>query len=266
MTDVVFFAGPVILKPAFKQIDWLGRDVKIVPIEGAGSSYFAELAESLRDRSGRILPTLVQRYAPGVEIDKIAFAAYSAGHGLLNKLGDNDADRPHIDAMILSDATFNAFSTPAKRGYVKYGIDAAAGNCLFVSTTANTTGGTHMTGRDSWQLVWDAVSEQTGSWSRQVSPRAPVPEASGGWWKMGSKLYWGSYTQPNSPPTQGNDLTHEQHHDLAPAVWQAYLAPFFAGRLGVPWWAIASAGLAAGLGGAWAWKSYMKRSTRSGAQ
>lgn len=259
MTDVVFFAGPVILKSAFSQIDWYGRDVRIVPIAGAGSSYFSNLAEQLRDRDGRILPRLLKTYAKGIEVDKIAFAAYSAGHGLLNKLADSDADRPYISAMILSDATFNAFDTPAKRGYTKFGIDATKGDCLFVSTTANTTGGTHMTGRDSFQLVWDAVDEETFAWEREVSPRKPVPDASGGWWRMGSLFYWGNYAVPGSKPNEGNDLSHEQHHDLAPAVWQAYLAPYLAGRLPWPWWVLAGGGLALGGGALAAYRWYRKR-------
>jgi len=261
VTDIVFFAGPVIIKPTFNQIDWYGRDVRIVPIAGAGSSYFSNLAEQLRDREGRILPRLLKTYAKGIEVDKIAFAAYSAGHGLLNKLADSDADRPYISAMVLSDATFNAFNTPAKRGYTKFGIDATKGDCLFVSTTANTTGGTHMTGRDSFQLVWDAVDEETWAWSRKVSPRKPVPDASGAWRRMGSLFYWGNYAVPGSAPNEGNDLSHEQHHDLAPAVWQAYLAPYFAGRLPWPWWMLAGGGIALGGAGyaAYRWASRWRR-------
>jgi hypothetical protein len=54
-------------------------------------------------------------------------------------------------------------------------------------------------------------------------------------WRLGKSLYWGNYTQPGAAPNQGNDLTHGEHHDLAPALWQAYLAPYLAGRLGFPW-------------------------------
>lgn len=245
MADVVFFAGPVMVTTAFQSIDWYGRDVRIVPIAGAGSSYFSNLAEQLRSSDGRILPGLVQRYARGIDIDKIALAAYSAGHGLLNKIADNDEDRQAIDAMVLSDATFNAFNTAAKSGYVKFGVDAVKGERLFVSTTANTTDGSHMTGRDSFQLVWDAVDRETWARNRQVSPRKPAPDASGGWHRMGSRFYWGDYFSAS-----GNDLSHGDHHTVAPAVWQAYLAPYLAGRLGIPGWAWALGGAATALGGA----------------
>lgn len=255
MTDVVFFAGPVIVTEQFRQIDWMGRDVRIVPIVGAGSSYFSNLAEQLRGRDGRILPELVRRYAKGVDIDKIAFAAYSAGHGLLNKLADNDEDRRSISAMVLSDATFNAFNSPAKRGYVKFGVDAAGGDRLFVSTTANTSDGSHMTGRDSFQLVWDAVAQETGKRSKDVGPRRPAPEASGGWHKIGSLCYWGNYFQTR------NDFSHQAHHDIAPLIWQAYLAPYLAGRLTIPTWVWGALGALAAGGTALIVKGLRERGT-----
>lgn len=250
MTDVIFFAGPVLVKSEFKAIDWYGRDVRIIPITGAGSDYFSTLAEALRDRDGRILPNLIQKYARGIAIDNIALAAYSAGHGLLNKILDVDADRADIDAVVLSDATFNAFNTPAKRGYVKAGIDAARGEMLFVVTTANTSNGTHMTGRDSFQLVWDAVAQERGNRGHDTTPRPPAPPASGGWHKQGSLFFWGNYSTDTV-----NDFSHEQHHDLAPEIWQAYLAPYFAGKL-TSWWLWALAGGVAGAGAAallWRW-------------
>lgn len=255
MTDVVFFAGPVVVKQDFLAIDWLGRDVRIIPIAGSGSSYFSNLAEQLRSGDGRILPNLVDRYAKNVDIDKIALAAYSAGHGLLNKIVDIDADRADVDAMMLSDATFNSFNTPAKRGYVKYGLDAAGGNCLFVSTTANTSDGSHMTGRDSFQLVWDAVNQDSWSRDKQVKPRPPAPEAAGGWHRLGSLFYWGDYwTQ-----TRGNTFTHEDHHNIAPLIWQAYLAPYFAGKLTTPAWLWAAAGILGGAGVAFIAKGLRQR-------
>ena len=258
MADVVFFAGPVIVGPDFGKIDWFGRDVRIIAIAGAGSSHFSNLAESVRGRNGSILDGIVARYARGISIDKIAFAAYSAGHGLLNKVGAEDQDRKRISAMILSDATFNAFDTPAKTGYVKFGLDAARGKRLMVSTTAHTTGGGHMTGRDSWRLVWNAVNDETWRWSRRVSPRSPAPPASGGWHKLGADLFWGDYTTPGAKANTGNDITHEGHHNVAPLIWQAYLAPYLAGRLGVPTWLWALLGASAGAGGLVAYERYRR--------
>jgi hypothetical protein len=244
MTDIVLFAGPVMVKDAFKRIDWQGRDVRIVPIVGSGSTFFSQLAEQLRDRDGRILPGLMKKYAPGVEPEKIALAAYSAGHGLLNKIADVDDDRARVNAMILSDATFSGFNDAPKRGYVKFGIDAARGQRLLVSTTANTTDGTHRSGRDSWLLVLDEVARFTGRRPAEVAPQGGVRPASGGWWRLGSDLYWGNYSASGAAAGAGSDISHGDHHDLGAAVWQAYLAPYLAG--GFPWgWAAAGVGIAA---------------------
>jgi hypothetical protein len=228
--DLVFFAGPVIVGSAFQQIDWFGRQVQIVPIPGAGSAYFSDLAEQLRDPNGRILPRLMATYAPHARgVDHVALAAYSAGHGLLNKITDVEADRKAVSAVLLHDATFSGAGDPPKRGYVKFGVDAARGSKLMVSTTTHITPGGYLSGRDSWVPIWNAVQQETGRAAKLVSPEPPTPPASGGWWSIGARLYWGDYVQPGSAVNTGNDLTHVQHHDLAPAIWQAYLAPWFRG-------------------------------------
>jgi hypothetical protein len=241
VTDLIFFAGPVIVTDAMHRIDWGGRDVRIVPIVGSGSTYFSQLAEQLRDSNGRILPNLVRKYAPGVAVDKIVLAAFSAGHGLLNKITDNDADRADVDAMILSDATFSGFSDPPKPGYVKFGVDAAHGRKLMVSTTADTSDGTYLTGRASFALVWNEVQRRTGSRPAQVSPKAGVLMPSGGWWRLGSAMYWGVYSHGTT-----SDIGHGDHDTLlAAAVWQTYLAPWLAG--GLPWgWILGGAAVVAG--------------------
>ena len=61
MTDLVIFAGPVIVTPAHKAIDWLGRDVRIVAVNFSGSANGQALAASLKDPSGRILPSLLAK-------------------------------------------------------------------------------------------------------------------------------------------------------------------------------------------------------------
>lgn len=242
----MLFAGPVIVTEEFRQIDWRGRDVVIIPIVGAGSTHFVNLATSLRDGDGRILPRLLSRYAKGIgSIDKVALAAYSAGWGLLEMVARDDADRARISAYVLSDACFGG----GKRGYEKFAADAARGERLMVASTAHTTPGSYPSGRESWSMVWEQVQQSTGRRPSRVSPESPAPAASGGWWRMG-ELYWGDYTQPGSKRNQGNDLSHEQHHYLAPELWQAYLAPYLAGR-GIPWLQVglgAAAGIAAGAG------------------
>jgi len=252
--DLVFFAGPVIVRDTFRQINWFGRDVRIVPIVHEASSYFSGLADELRDSSGRILPTLVRRYA-GIGIDQveqIALTAYSAGHGLLNKVAAVDADRARLSAMVLDDATFSGFRDPPKAGYVAFGIEAARGNKLLVATASNSGGANYLTGRKSWLAVWQAVQAATGRHPKHVTPKAPAPAASGGWWRLGGSLYWGDYVVPGSADGYGNDYSHAQHHDIAPLIWQAYLAPWLARSRWLGPVAAGAAVAALGVGAYWA--------------
>ncbi len=249
MTDLVLFAGPVVVS-ALGTIPWR-RPTVVVPIQGSGSSYFAQLAEQLRGSDGRILPNLLQRYAPNVNVDKLALCAYSAGHGLLDRVFQVPEDRERIDASIVSDATFSSFGAPPKEGYVQFGVDAALGRRLFVSTTANTSDGSHATGRDSWLSVWDEIEQRTGKPAHRASLEPGMPAPSGGVWGIGTALTWYDYADASGQ----SDISHGAHHDLAGAAWGAYLAPYFGG---VPDWLI-GAGLAA-AGGAGA--LYLRRRAR----
>jgi len=226
--DLVFFAGPVIVGTSFQSIDWEGRDVRIVPIVGAGSSTFSALADSL-NTNGSILDGMLARYAKvdARSVQRIAVCAYSAGHGLVSKLLTLPGDRARIDAVVLSDASYDALGTrSAKPGYLAYALEAAEGRHRMVSTTGNTTDGSYLSAAQSWGLVFGEVEALRGAAS-EVRPPSPVPAASGGWWRKG-ELYWGQYTVPGSPANSGNDFTHGGQHDIAPLVWQGYLAPWLA--------------------------------------
>lgn len=256
MTDLVFFAGPVVVTKAHQSIDWRGRDVRIIPIVGEGSSTFAALAESLRDSQGRILPSLVKKYGGGIEPSQVALAAYSAGWGLLDKICQVDADRKAVTAMILADATFSGGNpqtgqggTP-KQGYVRFGKDALDGDRLLVSTTANTTSGDYLTGRQSFELVWNELNRLCYCEPHRVSARQGLPEASGGWWQLGNACFWGDYAKPGSAPGAGSDISHADHNALSAEVMAAFLSPWLAGARGLTLQKIVIALLLAGTAAA----------------
>jgi hypothetical protein len=226
--DLLFFAGPVVVRTSW-DVNWFGRDVRVVPVVGAGSDTFRALAATLRDRDGRILPQLCERYARVScdSVGKIALSSYSAGWGLLDAVADVDADRKRIEGMALLDSVFDAGNpqtgeSPSgpKSGYRKLALDAAQGTKFLVATTANTSPGTFLSGRQSWLKVWDSVPAR----GVRVVPKPPAPAASGGWHQKGAALWWGDYSQPGASLNQGQDYTHQQHHDLAPLIWQAYVA------------------------------------------
>lgn len=230
--DLVIFAGPVIVTDAHKKIDWLGRDVRIVPVVFSGNSNGKALAESLRDSSGRILPSLLAKYAPELVPDQIALASFSAGYGLLDPILAVDADRALVTATCFADSVFLAGDPktgaggPVHPGAVAFGAEAVDGDKLLVSTSAHTTDGTYLTGMQSWTLTWQAIAQASGAGApKEVSPKAPVPVPPDGFFQLGSECFWGDY---------GDMFTHEQHNDLSAAVWQAYLAPWLAGSRGFP--------------------------------
>jgi len=255
VTDIVVFAGPVVLTPAHRSINWHGRDVRIVPVVNDGSSN-AALAQSLRAPDGRILPNLLARYAPGIQPGSVALAAFSAGYGLLDPILQHPADRAAVTAVILSDACFSQGNPTsgtggvAKPGFAAFGAEAINGGKLMVATTANSTDGSHLTGRQSWLVTQDAArtASQCFCEPAEVSPRAPVPPAPGGFWQTGTALYWGDYTRAGSSPNTGDAFTHAEHDTVVgPAVWQAYLAPWLAGWRGIPVWVFGAAlGVAVG--------------------
>jgi hypothetical protein len=248
--DLVIFAGPVILKPAFQQIPWR-TPTHVVAIPGSGSSYFGRLGQQLRGGDGRILPNLLARYASATtraDWDKVALTAWSAGWGLLNQVFKQEADRREVDACIATDAAFGSGLT----GYEAYAADAIDGRSLMVATTTNNSANPAMgilkTARQTWLEIQSNAIGMAGGHPREVGPKPPMPPASGGVWKTGSRLFWYDYVEPNSAAGYGNDFSHAEHHDLAPLAWEAYLVPLFAGT---PWQLVAGLGLAAaGVAGA----------------
>ena len=207
----------MVLRGGVRKIDWHGRDGRLVPVAHEDSSYFSALAEQLRDAQGRILPTLVRRYA-GVElsqVDQVALTAYSAGHGLLNKVGAVPADARRLSAMLLHDATFAGFNDPPKAGYVAMGRRAIDGDGLMVSTTSTASGPGYLSGRDSWMRVWSELMRETGKQPYEVKPGGGLV-AAGSWWQLGSRLTWCD-----------SNLSHVGNHDAAAVVWQQFLAPWF---------------------------------------
>jgi hypothetical protein len=249
--DLVIFVGPVIVKPAFRTIPW-ERPTEIVAIAGSGSSYFGSLGAQLRDADGRVIPNLLRRHA-GVdrsEIDRLALCAWSAGWGLLNQCFKDERDRRDVNACIASDAAFGTGLT----GYEKYAADAINGDALMVATTTNNSAnpalGIMKTARETWTETQANAISLSGCRCepREVSPRDPMPAASGGVWRTGRSLYWYDYVEPGSPAGHGNDFSHAEHHDLAVEAWTAYLVDY---PSAMPWPKVVGGGLAvAGLGAA----------------
>lgn len=257
--DVVIYAGPVVLKRAFQEIEW-DRPTRLVEVQGAGSSNFQSMAYSLRS-SERILPQLLRKYVgmDRSEIGKLALCSYSAGWGLLNEVFRIDADRDEVDAAVLSDS---AFGGPLL-GMEAMAADAMRGRQLMVVTNtnnaANWAAGIHKTARETVVEMMTGARElaNVGRDFRGVTVREPLTQPSGGAWKIG-QCYWLDYVAPGSPPGSGNDYTHGEHHDLAAPTWEAYLVPYLGGRLGFPWGPVIAGSLVAAASGYAAWRHFRR--------
>lgn len=142
---------------------------------------------------------------------RVAFVGFSAAHGFLNPLLNNDADRGDTSAVFLMDATFGG----GKDGYVKAAKDASAGRLLLVTTTSNTGGDA------SWrQFVWDVAKPLASA----VAAVPPMPAPSGGV-KRAGKLWYYRYVDAKG----GTELPHWEMGKILPNVVQAHLIPYWGG-------------------------------------
>lgn len=257
MTDVVFFLKTMV-RDSDRALAW-PRDTRLIAIDPPAScmcggidprcsSAYSCLWQSLRDpKTKQVMPNLLAKYAKGLSVDRVAFVSFSAPHGMVNPLANNDADRARISAYVLLDSTFGG----GKTGYQKFALDAAAGKRLLVTTTSNTGGD------ESWRdFVWKPVVAASGKTPKQVEARAPMPEPSGGAWQLGSLLYYLRYVNAKN----GTELPHTSMGKVQTAILDAYLVPYWSGRLGFPWsWLL---GGAAAVGGA-AWLYSRHKRARS---
>lgn len=240
MTDAIFFFKAMPPKDLPEGVKGIALDPPSSCMCGGSdprcSSAYSCLWQSLKDASGRVTPTLRKKY----DIDgRIAFAPFSAGHGFVNPLLNNDADRADTSAVLLYDATFGG----GKTGYVKAAQDAAAGRLLLVSATSDKGSTDALSNGDyAWRQF---VLKPAGLNPSPSSFNAPMPAPSGGVFQAGNLWYY-RYSHAELPHTSMGKL-------ISPLV-QAHLLPFWSGSSssGFPWkWAL---GLLVAVGGWYAWR------------
>lgn len=235
MTDVVFFLKAM-PNQAMRDLPW-PKETKLIPLSPNVSgepngAHYAQLAASLKDADGRILPNLLSKYAKGIDVERVAFVGFSAAHGFLDPYARNDADREATSAYLLFDATFDGFgSKHGKPGYVAFARDAAAGERLMVTTTANSATwdpvakkATHLTGNESWQLVWNDLLAEGWLAADDVGPRGDMPAADGGVHRI-NDLYWYEYVRADG----SSQIAHTEMGKLILPMLSAHLIPYWSG-------------------------------------
>jgi hypothetical protein len=228
MDDCLIWSGPV------SDFDLNGlvfaRQTKIITVgKGAGggisSSAFQQLAESMRDAQGHILPAILALKGLTVDtVGTIAIAGFSAFHGLASPLLAADGDR--IAAAVLLDACFSSATNPPKSGFVIFGSMAARGERLMVYTASS--------GQNAPPLP-----PSTTGW------QCALANAGAGAAEGGTALHAAQAPKGVPPPHQGQvyragglyvldyraELPHGDHvHKLAVPVLQSMLVPYMASR------------------------------------
>lgn len=255
-TDVVFY-----LKAAASQaeadLDWPGPILLIGldPVSmglGCGgtdkycSTAFSSMWQALRGPDGSVMDRLLAKYVKGVKVNRVAFLGFSAAHGFLNPMLNNDSDRARTSAVVMMDTCFGS----GKTGFIKALQDAAAGKMLYATLTSHQSGmkvgsaGVLQSGTECFE---QQVLAPSGLKAEPVEARPPMFEPKGGAWQIGKSGFWLRGT---------DDAGHVDvaHYNLGSkqqrAMLEAYLLPYWKGELGgaVPWQMMAGAALA--LGGA----------------
>lgn len=251
MSDVIFFLKSV-PTAAIKALPW-PRETKLVALdpgslgcEGADrlcSSAYSRMWQAYGGPDGRFVDTMLQRNKIS-DPERVAFLGFSAAHGLLNPLANNDRDRSMISAYVLLDASFGG----GKTGYTKFVTDAARGERMLVTTTAFTGGD------ESWAPVWAAAESALGEQAKTIEARPPMPSPSGGAQQLGKLAFYYRYVNAQG---QG-ELPHWEMHKVQTEIVSAYLLPYWRGELGggFPWKKVAGGAiLTAGAYGAYRiWK------------
>jgi len=240
-TDLLFMLKDFPPKSLYS-LDW-PDDVKLIGVDPPDSlkcggvdalcsTAYTNTYNWLKDSDGRVLPNFLRHYAPGITPGRIAFLGFSAAHGFLDPLATNQADREMISAYLLMDATFGG----GKHGYQAFLEDAAAGDRMLVTTTSNTGGD------DGWQTVVKA----TGITPEPIDGRDPMPVPSGGVFQLGKLGFWYRFVDAKG----GTELPHWKMAAVREPMIEAYLIPYWQGKLGgFPWLMAGAAAALAAAGG-----------------
>lgn len=246
MSSVLLIWGGPVFADTPKKVQWPEGDVvDVVAVTGNGSSYFGQLAESLRGPDGRILRNLAASRGKNLDsYDKVVLAGFSAFHGLANEILKSDTDR--VDAMISLDSCFSAINSPRKEGYARFAQKAASGGALFLLTIGPGggvgSGATLGPGGVDFSSAYDCVMASV----KGAGPLSPFTPPSG-------------LPTPDAALRNGGLIVldyrryrHDQHiNELGVPILQNYLVPWLQRPDLLP-----LVGIALALAGiAWAWLS-----------
>lgn len=201
------------------------------------STAYSQLWQHLGGSQGGVVEKLKAKY--GID-GRVAFVSFSAGHGFMNPLLNQDSERAAIDTVVLLDSAFGS----GLSGYVKAAQDAVAGKLQLVSITSDkgTTNALN-NGDYAWRKF---VMEPAQLQLSPSSPVPPMPAPSSGVSSAGALWYY-RYTHQQLP--------HTSMHKLLPDIVQAHLSGGWSKRGLAGGWMYWALGIVTVAAGAWIWKN-----------
>jgi hypothetical protein len=183
-----------------------------------------DIVYQLTDADGRRMPRLFERMkVDPSEVRDFVIGAFSAGGTLAKYLVEHPEDRAMVRALMLSDATYTRWETPGVaapiEGFVRYGVDAAQGDQLFVATASTSPNFTYPNGVQGLMATMGEIEQRTGQSFAPSSALATVDPPPVEAYELGSVLC-GDYQM----------VIGHNHPSIADQVWQQILWPWLEQR------------------------------------
>jgi hypothetical protein len=223
---IVIWSGPVNLSQV-KGATVPGARAYALPCTGNGDPSCVEIADDFADAEGRRLPHLFQQMGISNQNEDLIFGAFSAGGSMVKRLLLHEADRQQVRAVLLADATYTDWVTPAQplapEGFVLFCLDAIVDRKLFVATASSSPNKSLPTGSQTLAAIRKEVERRSGrEFASFVLPGGiePAPAEA---WRLGNVILADFKSK----------ITHTEHATkLAAPMWQRFLLPWLAEEFG----------------------------------
>lgn len=187
---------------------------------GDGDPTCGQQADALADPQGRHLPNLMARL--GLPPDQeVVGACFSAGGSAWKRILVSPQDRQQVRALHLADGTYTHWQDGAPapaEGFVLYGLDALAGDRLFVATASASPNRDLPNGVQSLLAIEQEITRRSGVAFQDVEAPPGMPPAARVATAGGVMFMY----YPEVP--HGEQVTR-----LGPLAWQHVIAPWLAG-------------------------------------
>lgn len=222
MSRIVFWTGPVNLAQAGAGATVPGASRLNIPCTGDGSDG-GPTCGTRADSWGTLPGT-----QPG---DELFLGAFSAGGSGLKRFLLHPEARAQTRALMLADATYTDWASPGKplapEGFVLFGLDALAGDKMFVATCSASPNKNMPNGSQTLESIRLEIERRSGRTFTEVDPSSlgvsPPPVRA---WRLGNNILFADYQMT---------VPHGGQVGIASQYWQNVLTPWLDGvRPGAP--------------------------------